>query len=278
LKKWLVALVACAVEPDVVNQTVLILQGGQGLGKSTWLNNLVPKQLTNYLFSGVINPNDKDTMVQLSECLLIQLDELETLSRHSEGALKEIITKKDIRVRRSYARFASNLVRRASLCGSVNTSDVLHDPTGSRRFLIHQVTAINYQHGIEIDNVYAQAYHAYKSGFRYWFDDKEIRIVNDKNQEFQVKTVEEEQLAARYEPTIHGNSGGITRTVTELLMELNDGRLPANASQAKIRLGQALRKQGFASYKSRGLTYWRLQTRHNRPREEMFGKPNLGIN
>src|SRR5690606_25115188 len=37
LKKWLVALVASLLNPEIVNQTVLVLQGGQGLGKTTWL-------------------------------------------------------------------------------------------------------------------------------------------------------------------------------------------------------------------------------------------------
>src|SRR5690606_13397707 len=41
-KKWLVAMVACAINEDITNQAVLILTGKQGIGKTTWLKNLVP--------------------------------------------------------------------------------------------------------------------------------------------------------------------------------------------------------------------------------------------
>src|SRR5690606_36181637 len=47
-KKWLVNLVACAITENV-NQQVLVFVGKQGIGKSTWLNKLVPKKLEGYL-------------------------------------------------------------------------------------------------------------------------------------------------------------------------------------------------------------------------------------
>lgn len=86
------ALVASIKEKDVVNQTVLILQGGQGVGKSTFLLGLAPKELSDYVFSGNLNPNNKDSIIQLSETIICQLDELETLTKYKEGALKELIT------------------------------------------------------------------------------------------------------------------------------------------------------------------------------------------
>lgn len=81
LRKWLVAAVACSIDDSVVNQTVLIFKGKQGIGKSTYLLNLVPGPLQSYIYSGVLNPSDKDTMSNLAECFLINLDELETLTK-----------------------------------------------------------------------------------------------------------------------------------------------------------------------------------------------------
>src|SRR5690606_26596868 len=69
-KKWLVNLVACAITENV-NQQVLVFVGKQGIGKSTWLNKLVPKKLEGYLYSGIVNPSNKDTLVNLSENLII---------------------------------------------------------------------------------------------------------------------------------------------------------------------------------------------------------------
>jgi predicted P-loop ATPase len=41
----------------------------------------MPKQLKEYIFSGTINPNNKDTLIHLAECMLINLDELENLNK-----------------------------------------------------------------------------------------------------------------------------------------------------------------------------------------------------
>ncbi|MFM7894605.1 MAG: BT4734/BF3469 family protein, partial [Flavobacterium sp.] len=80
-KKWIVAMVGCVLDEKVINHTVIVFSGKQGLGKTTWVEKLVPRKLKEYLFSGTINPNNKDTLVQLSECMLINLDELENLNR-----------------------------------------------------------------------------------------------------------------------------------------------------------------------------------------------------
>jgi len=92
-------------------------------------------------------------MVYLSECLLINLDELASLNRGKESALKEVITKNEIRVRKVYRRNPESLIRRASFTGSVNDSQILTDTTGSRRFLIHEVESINYTTPIDMDKV-----------------------------------------------------------------------------------------------------------------------------
>ena len=46
-----------------------------------------------------------------------------------------------------------------------------------------------------MDQVHAQAYSLYKSGYRYWFDQDEIATVNEKNKEFMVSTTEDEFVA-----------------------------------------------------------------------------------
>ncbi len=105
LKKWLVAAVACAINPEVVNHQVLVFMGGQGIGKTWWLEKLLPKQLANYIYSGVLDPSSKDSLVHLAECFLLNLDELDALSRKKEAELKEIITKKTLRYRVAYGHF-----------------------------------------------------------------------------------------------------------------------------------------------------------------------------
>jgi len=50
LRKWLIALVGCATIEEITNQTVLVLIGNQGIGKTKWIEALVPDQLKSYYY------------------------------------------------------------------------------------------------------------------------------------------------------------------------------------------------------------------------------------
>jgi len=199
LRRWLIGYVACAVNSDTVNQTAIILVGLQGIGKSRWLNRLVPEELAKYRFEGTINPDNKDTLIFLSECMLINLDELETLRKSEIGALKTLMTMQAVKVRRPYGRLAEDLARRASFVGSINQTEFLNDATGSRRFLVFETNKVDIDKLPDINNVLAQAYELYKQGERWWFDTAEIAKINMHNKEYAVATSE---LANTFETNI----------------------------------------------------------------------------
>ena len=243
-KKWLVAMVGCVLHDKIINHTVIVFSGRQGLGKTTWVENLIPKQLKEYLFSGTINPNNKDTLIQLSECMLINLDELENLNRSEIGSLKEIITKTQIRMRKAYGHNNETMPRRASFAGSVNTSQFLNDSTGSRRFLCFELENIQYDNDINLDKVYAQALTLLNSDFRYWFDQSEIKAISDNNEQYQLRSPEEELLLTWFQPV----------EVSEAFTFLNASQIGAKlADRAKFnltdstinKLGKALKKHNF---------------------------------
>lgn len=243
-KKWIVAMVGCVLDDKVINHTVIVFSGKQGLGKTTWVEKLVPRKLKEYLFSGTINPNNKDTLVQLSECMLINLDELENLNRSEIGSLKEIITKTQIRMRRAYGHNNETMPRRASFAGSVNTAQFLNDSTGSRRFLCFELEGIQYQHEVDIDNVFSQALYLFKTGFRHWFDQEEIKNITENNEQYQLRSPEEELLLTWFEPCDRENATHY----------LNASQIAAKlAERAKItitdgtinKIGKALKKHNF---------------------------------
>ena len=250
-KKWIVAMVGCVLDDKVINHTVIVFSGKQGLGKTTWVEKLVPKKLKEYLFSGTINPNNKDTLVQLSECMLINLDELENLNRSEIGSLKEIITKTQIRMRKAYGHNNETMPRRASFAGSVNTAQFLNDSTGSRRFLCFEVENIQYQHEINIDNVLSQALYLFKTGFRHWFDQEEIKNITENNEQYQLRSPEEELLLTWFEPCDRENATHY----------LNASQIAAKlAERAKItitdgtinKIGKALKKHNFTRLMRKG--------------------------
>ena len=260
LKKWLVAAVASVLNPKTVNHTAIILSGPQGIGKTTWLLNLCPPELSDYIFSGTINPNNKDTFLHLSECMFINMDELENMNRTEIGTFKEIITKPSIRIRRAYGHHMEPLTRRASFMGSVNSSQFLTDSTGSRRFLCFEATDINYRNNLNIENVYSQAYALYRQKFRFYFDQEEIQSITSNNEQFQVQSIEEELLLSNFQK-IRINEATKFTTSSQLLVMLSEKSRTTITSTpgAVIRMGRALNKNGFEKKKSHGLYLWAIQ-------------------
>jgi hypothetical protein len=257
-KKWLVAMVGCVLDDKVINHTVIVFSGKQGLGKTTWVEKLVPKPLKEYLFSGTINPNNKDTLVQLAECMLINLDELENLNRSEIGSLKEIITKTQIRMRKAYGHNNETMPRRASFAGSVNTAQFLNDSTGSRRFLCFELEGIKYQHDVDINMAFSQALFLFKSGFRFWFDQEEIKAITENNEQYQLRSPEEELLLTWFEPcekenaTHFLNASQIGAKLAEKAkINLNDGTIN--------KIGKSLKKHNFLRLMRKGSPVYALR-------------------
>lgn len=258
LRRWLIGVVASATEAKEVNQTVLILVGGQGIGKTKWMDRLVPKGLSRYYYSGNINPNDKDTKVNLAECLLINMDELENLNKGEIGTLKQLITLPTIRLRRPYASIPETMTRRASFMGSVNSMDFLRDETGNRRFLCVEALQIDYAHHIDMDNVYAQAKHLFDAGERYWFNNEENLRITEANEKYKSFYHEIELVTELYDPCPLNEEPDILLTTSELQKELSKREnLAINLSLR--RLGMALRLSPYKRAKVGGLWKWRLK-------------------
>ena len=256
-KKWLVAMVGCVLDDKVINHTVIVFSGKQGLGKTTWVEKLVPKQLKEYLFSGTINPNNKDTLVQLAECMLINLDELENLNRSEIGSLKEIITKTQIRMRKAYGHNNETMPRRASFAGSVNTAQFLNDSTGSRRFLCFELEGIKYQHDVDINMAFSQALFLFKSGFRFWFDQEEIKSITENNEQYQLHSPEEELLLTWFSPC-ERNKANIFLNASQIAAKLAE-KAKINITDGTInKLGKALKKHNFIKLKKNGIAVYAL--------------------
>ncbi|WP_395043561.1 VapE domain-containing protein [Flavobacterium sp.] len=250
-KKWLVAMVGCVLDDKVINHTVIVFSGKQGLGKTTWVEKLVPRPLKEYLFSGTINPNNKDTLVQLAECMLINLDELENLNRSEIGSLKEIITKTQIRMRKAYGHNNETMPRRASFAGSVNTAQFLNDSTGSRRFLCFELEGIKYQHDVDINLAFSQALCLFKSGFRFWFDQEEIKSITENNEQYQLHSPEEELLLTWFEPCPK-EEASLFLNASQIAAKLAD-RTKLNLNDGTInKLGKALKKHNFTRLMRQG--------------------------
>ena len=142
------------------------------------MRSLLPKQFQReYLYEGNIDTKNKDHTQYLSQYWFIHLDELETLKSNDISAIKSYITRQRISLRKAYGRYKSNMVRRASFLGSVNEDKFLSDITGNRRWLVFKTSEIDYEHKVDVDQLWAQVYEIWKKGFKHWFDVDEIRDI-----------------------------------------------------------------------------------------------------
>ncbi len=259
LTKWLVAVVANAMtNVGCKNHTMLVLTGDQGKFKTTWLDNLCPKKLSLYLFTGKIDPTNKDSLTYIAEFLFINIDDqLKQLNKKDENELKNLITTPSVKYRRPYDPYIQEYPHLASFMGSVNGNDFLTDPTGSRRFLPFEVESIdiNAAKKIDMDKVYSQAYTMFVKMFRYYFDDEEVQILHERNKAFKVVSEEEQLLAEFY--SVPKSRDMATHYLTNAMIKDHLEKHTRSKVLPK-KLGEALHTLGFEKWqKTEGnITKW----------------------
>lgn len=266
-KKWIVAFVGSLKDEEVVNQAAIIFCGKQGIGKTTWFLNILTPELRKYSSSGFLDPRDRESLVQLSELCLFNMDEVENLKPRNVEAIKELITKPSMYLRRAYTSLSQNYPRRCSFCGTANGINILHDITGNRRFLCQNVLSIDYQlKGIDLYQVYAQAYQLYRTGFQFWFDGNDQAIVERHNARFRAMSLEEELITAYYEPCQDGDAGAIRLQAHEIQTILQS---KGNYSRLNpVTIGRVLSYKGFVQKKTNGISKWIVKDRVQKNNEE----------
>lgn len=262
--KWLVATVG-TWRSEIVNDMILVFSGGQGIGKTMWLNKLLDGTgLEKYLdVKKDINPDNKDSLIALCEKAIINLDELATLRKVDVESLKSLVSRKEVSIRRPYGVFPEELKRRAAFCGSINDDSFLTDSTGNRRWLVFEVDDLDQFHEIDMNSLWAQVYDLYKKGYAWYLDGDEIKELNETNEQFVSKSVEEE-LLLQYATTEEAEG---FFTTTQLMSELyyrangnefaeSNGRGKIPDTYSVVRLGKALKKLGFRREKRSGVYGW----------------------
>lgn len=244
LSKWLVSVVANAMDDfSCRNHTCLVLTGEQGKFKTTFLDLLCPGSLKSYLFTGKIDPQNKDVQTLIAEYLFINIDDqLKALNKRDENELKNLITAPRVKYRRPYDVYIEEYPHLASFMASVNGNDFLTDPTGSRRFLPFEVEDIDIETAkrVDMDRVYSEAVWYWKNGYRYWFNENEIVELHRENDAFHVQTVEYEMLLKGFEKPEEEADSFIT--TSEILDYL---RNYTHLSLQPKQMGEALKKAGF---------------------------------
>ena len=161
---------------------LLVLQGPQGIGKTSFVRKLgVRPELVK--LGQYIDTHDKDTTRRCTSAWIVELGELETTLRSDLERLKAFITAERDEYRLPYGRADQIQARRTSLIATCNTERFLIDPTGSRRFWTVPVEKIDLDRLAEFD------------ALQLWAEVKDLAA--DKPNHFRLTREEQAQLARR---------------------------------------------------------------------------------
>ena len=243
-KKWFVAMVASWMKDEVVNHTVLVLVGRQGIFKTTWLDRLIPPALRAYSsklpLSGQIS---KDDRLRLCENAMLNIDELDAICGREMNIVKSLLTSTDVNERAAYGRLKERRVRLASFCASTNNREFLTDITGNRRWLPFEVESIEnpFYALIPYERMYAQAKALVEEGtYSYWFDMEEIEVLDKHNENFRAQENEEQLLPILFDVPAEGKGKFMTTAeISERLITYGNIKKPMSLSKLGTLLGRA---------------------------------------
>jgi hypothetical protein len=202
LRKWMTQCIAAAFSPNgIAAQLVLVFQGAQGIGKTRWISSLIPDELRNFILTGfVLETKNKDSLLLATSHWLVEMGEMNSsFARSDHASLKAWITQPFDKIRRPYALTESVYPRRMSLYASINDSEFLIDPTGSRRFIPLAVKKLDFDHGIDLQQLWAEVLFEYRQGASYYLTREEMNLVETCNERFAVADPIEERIAGGYD-------------------------------------------------------------------------------
>lgn len=210
ITRWLTSAVAAAFLPDGVSaHGVLVFQGDQAIGKTQWIKSLAPADMRIIQDGIILRPDSTDSVKQAVSNWIVELGELDATFRKADIAqLKAFIPRDKDVLRRPYAVTESHFARRTVFFASVNPQQFLQDETGNRRYWTVACEHINHDHGIDMQQVWAEVYENifmpwYRSDrgtSRPWLlDPDDMWLLTESNKRFDATDPIKEKILSRYD-------------------------------------------------------------------------------
>ena len=251
-KRWLVNMVAAALDEQVANHQILTLVGRQGNGKTSFMSHILPPELLSYYVQKASNdPLTKDERFTLTEMILVNLDDLNQLNYKLLDQLKSLSSDRYLYDRPAYGRNKEQRPMTASFCATGNQVTFLID-TENRRWLVHEVERVDDMWHTEIPykGIYAQAYHLLKQGFDFRFNDQEIYALNKRNRRFEAPNAEREYILMHYRKPV-GLEKGMYITASQVV-----ARAGVVLHLSSIRVGMMFKELGFSFVRTEQGRFW----------------------
>lgn len=265
MRRWLLSAVAAALEPTgFKTRGVLVLQGPQGIGKTAWVRSLISDpglresliKLDHHLDAG-----NKDSLLTAVSHWIVEIGELDSSFKRDVSRLKGFLTRDQDKIRRPYGRVDSEYQRRTVFVATVNEHDFLVDNTGNTRWWTIPLAAINYAHGIDMQQLFAQVAQLYGTGEKWWLTQDEEHCLEACNDRHRSVSALRERVLEFVDPEGKGRPDLPAMTASQFLRHIGIDH-PTN-SQAK-ECAAILRESFGDPKKINGLYRWRLPLREGR--------------
>ena len=258
LLRWLISLVAAVLKPSGYHaRGVLTLQGPQSIGKTSWIKALVnDKALAEKVIKldHHLDASNKDSIITALSHWIVEIGELDSSFKKDIARLKGFITASEDKLRRPYARGNSEYQRCTVFCATVNEENFLVDTTGNTRWWTIPVTKIDYEHNIDMQQLFAQVAVLFESGEQWWLTQAEETKLEIQNKLHGRVSLIREQLMEIMDLDKLGQANLSAMTANEILQKL-DIKNPSNSTFKELHnllreyLGQPKRINGNLKYR-----------------------------
>lgn len=185
-RKTLVAAVARVYEPGIKFDTVLVLSGPQGIGKSMFFAKLGGVWFSDSLT--ISDMRDKTGAEKLQGFWIMEIGEMNGIKKVEVETVKSFASRQDDKFRVAYGTVVESHPRQCVICGTSNSQHFLRDVTGNRRFWPVQVTGECEKHPWNMDKalleqIWAEALTLYNAGEELILKGTDAEMAAEKQQE-----------------------------------------------------------------------------------------------
>jgi len=201
-----------------------------------------------------LDPGNKDSALTAISHWIVEIGEIDSSFKKDIARLKGFITADQDKIRRPYGRKDAVYQRRTVFIATVNHASFLVDDTGNSRFWTIPVTSINYDHDIDMQQVWAQAHQLYKDGQQWWLDPEEERELEKHNSNHRAISSIRDIVYSALDVNVP-EADRKSMSASQLLRHL-DINNPSNAQCKEA--GAALRELLGEPKVSQGLSRWKI--------------------
>jgi predicted P-loop ATPase len=173
--RWPISAVARIFDPGCKADCMLVLEGQQGIGKSTALKVLGGPWFTDRLS----DLSSKDSAMEVQGAWIVEMAELDSISRAAVSATKAFLSRTFDRYRPPYGRRLVKHERQCVFAGTVNVEGgYLRDATGARRFWPVTCGRVDIDAlKRDRDQLWAEAVVRFVGGDAWWLNTPELEVL-----------------------------------------------------------------------------------------------------